>query len=94
MRDPEPRSRTVFTFHQPKELLRLLQEGNSLRERLTHLPPLNIQGLRECQVKAIKNLEQSFSGRFLQRQKKVCLFSPVVLSFDPLSAATTIAIGA
>jgi len=61
MRDPEPRSRTVFNFHRPEELKRLLEEENSLRERLKNLPPLNIEGLRECQVRAIKNLEVSFS---------------------------------
>ncbi|MCG3224330.1 MAG: DEAD/DEAH box helicase family protein, partial [Candidatus Heimdallarchaeota archaeon] len=60
-RDPEPRSRSLFNFHRPEELSRLLQEENTLRARLKELPSLNLEGLRECQVKAIKNLEQSFS---------------------------------
>jgi len=37
-RDPKPRSREVFTFHRPETLLEWYSEGNSIRERLQHIP--------------------------------------------------------
>jgi type I restriction enzyme, R subunit len=58
-RDPKPRSREVFSFHQPDTLEEWTQNP-SLRERLHHLPGLNIEGLRKCQVSAIENIETSF----------------------------------
>jgi len=61
LRDPYPRSRQVFYFHQPQELLRLLNEGETLRKRLTKLPPLITRGLRKCQIDAITNLEKSLA---------------------------------
>ena len=60
LRDPKPRSRPVFTFHRPETLLRWLKQGKSLRARLLDLPALDPTGLRECQVRAIRNLEKSF----------------------------------
>ena len=59
-RDPKPRAREVFSFHQPKTLGKW-NESRSFRERLHDLPELNIEGLRECQVTAIQNLDQSFN---------------------------------
>lgn len=59
-RDPKPRSREVFTFHRPETLQEWISQSNSLRERLQHIPPLNPQKLRDCQIVAIQNLEQSF----------------------------------
>lgn len=59
-RDPKPRSREVFTFHRPETLRELLSNGTSLRDRLNHLPILNTELLRECQINAIQNLEISF----------------------------------
>ncbi|PWN06859.1 DEAD/DEAH box helicase family protein [Rhodohalobacter mucosus] len=58
-RDPKPRSRDVFSFHQPDTLEEWIQNP-SLRERLQHLPGLNFEGLRKCQVSAIENIETSF----------------------------------
>jgi len=58
-RDPKPRSREVFTFHRPETLIKRF-ELRSFRERLQDLPELNIEGLRECQVIAINNLDKSF----------------------------------
>ncbi len=55
MRDPKPRSRIVFSFHQPLTLQLFLKEGNSLRSRLQNLPSLDKTGLRECQFIAINN---------------------------------------
>ena len=59
--DPEPRSRRVFTFHRPKTLRRWLSEPDTLRARLQHMPALDTEGLRTCQVEAIEGLEQSLS---------------------------------
>jgi type I restriction enzyme R subunit len=61
-RDPKPRSREVFSFHRPETLLEWSQQESSLRGRIHHLPVLNPEGLRDCQVIAINNLEQSFKA--------------------------------
>jgi len=60
LRDPEYRSRRVFSFHRPETLLEYLQDDVTLRSRLRKLPALNTSGLRQCQVEAIINLEGSF----------------------------------
>ena len=57
--DPEPRSRRVFSFHQPETMRRWLSEGDTLRARLRRLPALITDGLRTCQVEAIEGLENS-----------------------------------
>jgi type I restriction enzyme R subunit len=66
-RDPEPRSRRVFSFHQPATLAEWAGEGTggsrsapTLRGRLRCLPPLNTNGLWSAQAEAICSLEQSF----------------------------------
>jgi type I restriction enzyme R subunit len=59
-RDPKPRSRPVFTFHRPQTFEALLKEGKTLRARVHDIPSLQPQGLRDCQVTAITNLEKSF----------------------------------
>ncbi|MCB2377225.1 DEAD/DEAH box helicase family protein [Hymenobacter sp. BT635] len=60
-RDPQPRSRNVFSFHRPETLRVWLTDGdNTLRHRLQSLPELATTGLRDCQVEAIRNLEESF----------------------------------
>ncbi len=68
-RDPKPRSREVFNFHRPETLKEWLSQGDSLRERLQHLPILNPDKLpakelhlRDCQEIAITNLEASFKA--------------------------------
>ena len=61
-RDPKPRSRPVFHFHQPSTLQEWLNQGSPLRERLQHLPALNNDGLRPAQITAIGNLEKSFQN--------------------------------
>lgn len=60
-RDPKPRFREVFSFHRPEELARQLRRDGPLRTDLRRMPPLDEAGLRECQVTAIGNLEQSFA---------------------------------
>lgn len=59
-RDPKPRSREVFTFHRPETFADWLKAGESLRKRLQNIPALPELGLRDCQILAINQLEQSF----------------------------------
>jgi len=59
-RDPKPRSRPVFTFHRPETFREWLRQNKSLRKRLFDIPELTTDGLRDCQINAIKNLENSF----------------------------------
>jgi type I restriction enzyme, R subunit len=64
-RDPDPRSRRVFTFHRPETLAELLRDSRTLRARLAKMPeayPLSTTGMRACQVEAITNLEKSFAN--------------------------------
>jgi len=64
-RDPEPRSRRVFTFHRPKTLAGWLAEPDTLRRRLQVMPekfPLITSHLWPAQIEAITNLEQSFAA--------------------------------
>jgi type I restriction enzyme R subunit len=68
-RDPKPRSREVFSFHRPETLKEWMAQGDSLRERLQHLPTLNPEKLparalrlRDCQENAITKLEESFKA--------------------------------
>ncbi|MEO0375761.1 MAG: DEAD/DEAH box helicase family protein [Cyanobacteria bacterium P01_A01_bin.17] len=59
-RDPKPRSRPVFSFHTPETFQAWLKQDQSLRARLRDLPGLDPEGLRDCQISAISQLEQSF----------------------------------
>jgi type I restriction enzyme R subunit len=61
MRDPDPRARRVFAFHTPELLSEWLSQPDTIRARLKTLPPLVADGLRDCQVDAITNLEKSFA---------------------------------
>ncbi|WP_411817361.1 DEAD/DEAH box helicase family protein [Hyphococcus sp. DH-69] len=61
-RDPNPRSREVFTFHRPETLKSWTQAPKSLRAGISALPNLNPDGLRDCQIKAITNLETSLKS--------------------------------
>ena len=63
-RDPDPRSRRVFTFHRPETLAEWSTEPVTLRRRLVKMPkahPLVTTGMRDCQIEAITGLEQSFA---------------------------------
>ena len=62
-RDPKPRSRNVFTFHRPETFVQWLSQAKTLRGRLHDLPALPEEGLRDCQVTAITNLEKSFKDQ-------------------------------
>ena len=59
--DPEPRSREVFAFHRPEELIRLVNLEHQLRAGLRALPKLNTDGLWPAQVVAIRNLDRSLA---------------------------------
>lgn len=59
-RDPKPRGREVYTFHRPESLAKFLQDEKSLRKRLLDIPKLPTDGLRDCQINAITQLERSF----------------------------------
>jgi len=60
-RDPDFRSRHVFTFHTPEVLAEWLKESETLRARLKTIPPLDYKNLWSCQEEAIKKLEESFA---------------------------------
>jgi type I restriction enzyme R subunit len=59
--EPDARSRQVFTFHRPDELLRLVGLGRQLRAGLREMPPLNTQGLWRVQAQAVQNLEKALA---------------------------------
>ena len=59
--EPDARSRAVFTFHRPEELLRLVDLDAQVRENLRNLPPVDRSKLWEKQGTAIENLEKSLA---------------------------------
>ncbi len=59
--DPDPRSREVFSFHRPEELIRLATLDRQLRATLREMAPLEPRGLWEKQITAIQNLERSLA---------------------------------
>ena len=61
-RDPSPRSRYVFHFHEPNTLKNWIEEGRSLRDRMLDLPELDITNLRDCQIDAIHGIEESLKA--------------------------------
>lgn len=61
--NPHPRSRLVFTFHRPEELIRLAKLGpDQLRANLRAMPALNTDRLWKVQTEAITKLEQSLAN--------------------------------
>ncbi len=60
--DQKYRSRTVFAFHRPEELRRLLRQQDTVRNRMKHFPAFDTTGFRNCQITAIENLEKSFAA--------------------------------
>ena len=59
--EPDARSREVFTFHRPEELLRLVSLDAQVRRKLKALPALDASKLWSVQKRAIENLEQSLA---------------------------------
>lgn len=50
----------IFSFHRPETFRDWAKTNKTLRARLHDIPELNTAGLRDCQIKAITKLEQSF----------------------------------
>lgn len=62
LRDPDSRSRRLFAFHRPEILRDWLSQDETLRARLKVMPPLITDGLWDCQIEAIQNLEDTFAA--------------------------------
>ena len=62
LRDPDSRTRRVFAFHKPETLEQWIKQQRTLRYNLETLPLLEKEGLRDCQIEAITNLEESFAA--------------------------------
>ena len=60
--DIKCRSRTVFSFHRPETLWMLLNAQDTVRNNLKRLPPFDVTGFRDCQIRAINNLDHSFAN--------------------------------
>jgi len=58
-RDPNARSRRLFTFHRPETLISWAQQQNTLGMRLRQMPELHPGNLWPVQIEAIHNLERS-----------------------------------
>lgn len=61
-REPDARSREVFSFHRPDELLRLVGLDSQVRARLRQMPPLDNPRLWSVQAEAITKLEGSLAA--------------------------------
>lgn len=59
--EPDARSREIFTFYRPEELLRLAQLDAQVRARLQSLPALDASKLWSVQKRAIENLDRSLA---------------------------------
>ncbi len=59
--DPAPRARELFHFFRPQTLADRAAESDTLRDRLTRMPPLPERNLRACQINAVTGLEQSLA---------------------------------
>ena len=55
------RSRSVFSFHRPETLNALIAAPDTIRNNMKHFPALDETGFRNCQIKAINNLDRSFA---------------------------------
>ncbi|MBN1641704.1 MAG: DEAD/DEAH box helicase family protein, partial [Anaerolineae bacterium] len=62
VRDPEPRSRRTFSFHQPNTLAEWAGRSDTLRARIRQMGPLITTGLWPAQIEAVRNLERSFAA--------------------------------
>lgn len=57
----DARSRPVFTFHRPEELVRLVKLDHQVRTLLQRMPPLDTTRLWKVQTESIQNLEKSLA---------------------------------
>jgi type I restriction enzyme R subunit len=60
-KEQDARSRSVFSFHRPEELVRLAKLDKQVRTRLRELPPLSTGNLWHVQTESIKSLEKSLA---------------------------------
>ena len=54
-------SREVFSFFIPETLNYLLAQNDTVRNNMKKFPEFDTEGFRDCQIKAIENLDKSFS---------------------------------
>lgn len=59
--DLKYRSRKVFSFHRPETLKKLLEQPDTIRNNMKKFPDFDTKGFRDCQIKAIENLDKSFA---------------------------------
>ena len=59
--DIKYRSRTVFSFHRPESLRKLINADNTIRNNMKQFPELDKSGFRKCQITAIENLDASLA---------------------------------
>ena len=60
-KDIKYRSRSVFSFHRPETLAKLLRQPNTVRNNMKNFPEFDPTGFRACQIRAIENLDKSFA---------------------------------
>jgi len=60
-KESDARSRTIFNFHRPEELIRLVKLDKQVRGLLRDMPPLNTGNLWKVQIDSINNLENSLA---------------------------------
>ncbi len=60
-KEPDARSRTIFSFHRPDELIRLVKLDKQVRGLLQDMPPLDTGNLWQVQIDSINNLEKSLA---------------------------------
>ena len=60
--EPDYRSREVFSFHRPEELIRMATLEKQLRSNLREMPPIKRGKLWDVQYDAILNLEESLAN--------------------------------
>ena len=61
-RDPKPRAREIYNFPRPEMFSEWISQDQSLRTKLTIMPKLIVDGLRNCQIDAVEGLEKSLSA--------------------------------
>ena len=60
-RDIKYCSRPVFTFHRPETLQALINAPDTIRNHMKRFPAFDTTGFRDCQIRAINKLDQSFA---------------------------------
>lgn len=59
--DIKYRSRTIFSFHRPESLRKLINADNTIRNNMKQFPEPDKSGFRKCQITAIENLDASLA---------------------------------